>query len=433
MTDPVTHAQLILLARTLHVPTERIAHLERLGAQNLHDMQQRMAGIIFDRHAETFRRISRLVPIIPLGISMPLVQKLVPPTLTGRAAGAVGVEHPKKAAETVSLLGIDYAADCAPYLDPRTVGELADIAPPEPIVEIVNEVLRRRDYITAGPFLGYASPRLIEAVERGVPDDEGLIFSASFAYSSTALSSVLRQLLTGPAQRMPRMLRTVLSGSPELRLAALSVFARCDADVVTAIGEIAIGVGSPAALCDLIVTAIHGNAVPALTTFLGTLPDPALAAVAALPIFTDTAVAAALVRALDGCHESAPWRGLFAILARMDPALRPALAMMLAQQSDGVIGAVPSHATEADLWPILLNIVAAGENPVRNRIGHVWAALSPERRAGVLWHLDARADDPRLATVAAAVRASSVSVEEVFFRRRQLGRRRGTVDSWDAV
>ncbi|MFF0497958.1 hypothetical protein ACFYU5_16235 [Nocardia aobensis] len=432
MTDPVTRAQLILLARTLHVPPERLAHLERLGAGNLHELQQRMAAIVFDQHAETFKRISRLVPIIPLGISMPLVQKLVPPALTGRAAGAVGVDHPKKAAETVALLGIGYAADCAPYLDPRTVGELADIAPPEPIVQIVNEVLRRRDYITAGPFLGYASPRLIEAVERGVPDDEGLIFSASFAFSTSALTSVLRQLLTGPARRMPRMIQTVLHGSPELRLAALSIFARCDTDVVADVGDIVLGVGTPAVLCNLVTTAIHGGAVRDMAVFFDTLRPAALAAMAALPIFTDTAVAAALLRGLEGCSDPSPWRGLFALLAQLDPTMRPALADMLAQQSDATIGALPSHATEADLWPVLLDIVAAGDHSVQTRIGSRWAMLPPERRAGVQWHLDEHSEDPRLTTVAGAVAASSVSVEEVFFRRRQLGRRRGA-DSWDAV
>lgn len=432
MTDPVTRAQLILLARTLHVPPERLAHLERLGAHHLHDIQQRMAAIIFDQHAETFRRISRLVPIIPLSISMPLVQKLVPPALTGRAAGAVGIDHPKKAAETVALLGVGYAADCAPYLDPRTVGELADIAPPEPIVHILNEVLRRRDYITAGPFLGYATPRLIAAVERGVPDDEGLIFSASFAYSTTALTSVLRQLLTGPARRMPRMLHTVLHGSPELRLAALSIFARCDADVVAAVGDIAVQVGSPGALCDLVVTAIHGNAVRDLTVFFAAMHPPAVATIARLPIFADTAVAAALVQGLADCSDPAPWRGLFAVLAQTDGALRPELARMFAQQADALIATLPSHATEADLWPALLEIVAAGDRSVQARIGSIWAALPPERRAGVQWHLDERNDDPRLATIAAAVAAGSVSVEEVFFRRRQLGRRRGA-ESWDAV
>lgn len=431
MADPVTRAQLILLARTLHVPPERLAHLERLGAQNLHELQQRMAAIVFEQHAETFRRISRLVPVIPLSISMPLVQKLVPPMLTGRAAGAVGVDHPKKAADTIALLGIGYAADCAPYLDPRTVGELADVAPPEPIVQIVNEMLRRGDYITAGPFLAYATPRLIDAVERGAPDDEGLIRSASFAFSSTALSAILRQLLSGPAGRMPRMVTTVLQGSPELRLAALSVFARCDRDVTAEIGDILVRVGSPPALGELVVTAVHGGAVRDLAVFFDALSPSALAAIATLPIFDDTAAAAALMRALDGCSDTAPWRGLFALLAYAHTGLRPALALMIAQQPEAVVAALPSHATEADLWPVLLDIVATGDHAVQTRIGSIWAALPPERRAGVQWHLEGRRDDPRLATLAGAVAASSVSVEEVFFRRRQLVRRRAAPSSWD--
>ncbi|AHH17897.1 hypothetical protein NONO_c31100 [Nocardia nova SH22a] len=431
MTDPVTHAQLILLARTLHVAPERIAHLERLGAQNLHDIQQRMAAIIFDRHAETFRRISRLVPIIPLGISMPLVQKIVPPPLTGRAAGAVGVDHPKKAAETVALLNVGYAADCAPYLDPRTVGELADIAPPEPIVHILNEMLRRRDYITAGPFLGYATPRLIEAVERGVPDDEGLIYSASYAYSDEALTSVLRHLLFGAGNRMPAMMRTVLRGTPELQVATLSILSRCDVEVVGAVGDIAIGIGSTTELCNLIITAINHRAVPDLAAFLTTLPARALATVAALPIFADAAVPAALLQALDGYNVARPWQGVFTVLTRTDAEFRPMLARTIAQQHDALIAGLPHHATEADLWSALLDIVASGEPAIQTRIGGIWATLPPERRAVVQRHLDEYRDASRLAPLIDAVSAGSVTVEEVFYRRRQLGRRRGVAHGWD--
>ncbi len=431
MTDPVTHAQLILLARTLHVPPERIAHLERLGAHNLHEIQQRMAAIIFDRHAETFRRISRLVPLIPLGISMPLVQKIVPPTLTGRAAGAVGVDHPKKAAETVALLKIDYAADCAPYLDPRTVGELADIAPPEPIVHIVNEILRRRDYITAGPFLGYATARLIEAVEREVPDDEGLIFSASFAYSTEALTSVLHHLLTGPGNRMPAMMRTVLSGSPELQVATLSILSRCDSEIVGAVGDIAIGIGSTTELCNLVITAINRGVVPDLVTFLATLPERALATVGALPVFTEAAVPAALIQALAANTTPQAWQGVFAILARIDIGYRPMLAMMIAQQHDTVIAGLTQHATEADMWPVLLDIVATGDRTVQARIGRIWATLPPERSAVVQRNLSEHRDILRLTSLVEAVSAGSVTVEEVFYRRRQLGRRRDVAHGWE--
>jgi hypothetical protein len=429
MSDLVTRAQIILLARTLHVPAERLAHLERLGPVHLHELQQRMAGIIFDQHAEVFRRISKLVPIIPLGISMPLVQRIVPPMMTGRAAGAVGVDHPKKAAETVALLGTSYAADCAPYLDPRTVGQLADAAPPEPIVHILNEILRRRDYITAGPFLAYATPRLIAAVEQGVHDDEGLIFSAAYAFSASSVSAILRQLLAGPWRRIPRILRTVLIGSPNLQLAALSAFARCDADVITPIGDILFTIGTVESISNLIVTAIHVGAISELLIFTGHLSPTALDRIAANPVTGNDAALGAIIGALDGRSEPGIWRGLFRLLDRVDADTQRMAARLLVGLSDATVAALPAIATGAELWPMLLRVIVAGDEAVHTRIGAMWATLSPERRAGLESHVHELQLDGPMAAIMDAI--PSVSVEEVFFRRRQMGRRRAATDRWD--
>ena len=95
---------------------------------------------------------------------------------------------------------------------------------------------------------------------------------------------------------MPAMMRTVLSGSPELQVATLSILSRCDSEIVGAVGDIAIGIGSTTELCDLVITAINGGVVPDLVTFLATLPERALATVGALPVFTEAAVPAALSR-----------------------------------------------------------------------------------------------------------------------------------------
>ncbi|MCM6778825.1 hypothetical protein NDR87_35655 [Nocardia sp. CDC159] len=423
MSDPITRAQIVLLARTLHVPPERLAHLKRLGAEQVHEIQQRMAAVLFDRHAETFGRISRLVPIIPLTISIPLVQRLVPPMLTGRAAGAVGVEHPKKAAETLALLDPSYAADCAPYLDPRSVGELADVAPPEPVVGIVNEILRRGDYVTAGPFLAYATPPLIEAVERGVHDDAGLIFSAAYAYSADAVSAIVRQLLVGTQHRVPGMIRTVLIGPPELQTAALTVFARCEPDAVAAVGDILFTVGSAAELGGLIETAIRVGAVPQLLAVAGRLGPDALARLAALPILAHEPALRALITALDGDARPDSWRGLFAALGAADTELRLRAARLLAGLSPATLADLPAHATEADIWASMLDLLATADAEVRAHIGAVWATLPPERRAGLHWHLADHRDDPRLNVLVRAIPAESV--EEVFFKRRRQGRRRG--------
>ncbi|MFD0361400.1 hypothetical protein ACFQZZ_08065 [Nocardia sp. GCM10030253] len=429
MSDLVIRAQIMLLARTLHVPAERLAHLERLGAAHLHELQQRMAGIIFDQHAETFHRISKLVPIIPLGISMPLVQRIVPPMMTGRAAGAIGVVYPKKAAETVSLLGTSYAADCAPYMDPRTVGQIADVAPPEPIVHVLNEVLRRRDFITAGPFLAYATPALIDAIEQGVHDDEGLIFSAGYAFSAEAVSAILRRLLTGQWQRIPRIVHTVLVGSSSLQLAALSAFARCDADVVTEIGDIMFTIGSTESISNLIVTAIHVGAIPELLTFTDHLSPTAVQQMAANPIVGNDAALGAIIGALDGRSEPTIWRGLFRLLGQVGADTQRRAARLLADMSDPAVAALPSLATEAHLWPMLLPVLAAADVDVHTRIGAIWATLPPERRAGLEWRIHELQLDTPLAAMTNVI--PSMSVEEVFFRRRQMGRRRGPVDSWD--
>ncbi|WP_405137302.1 hypothetical protein [Nocardia sp. NBC_01388] len=379
MTDLVTRAQLVLLARTLHVPVERLAHLERLGASRLHELQQRISGALFDQHTPVFERISTLVPIIPLSISIPIVQRMVPPTMTGRAAGAVGVQHPGKAVDALLRLSINYAADCAPYLDPRTVGQLAGDAPTAPVIEIVNELLRRRDYITAGPFLAYATPELVLAVEEGVPDDEGLIHSAAYAYSGESISAIVRQLLSGPGHRVPKLLGTVLNGSKELRLAALSVFARCAPDVVEAVGDILFEVAPPSAIADLLTTFLAADATDDLLRFAGQLSPSALTRLAFNPVIGESAEA--LIAAVDGSSELALWRGVLEPLARTPAEVRRRAGTRLARLDPSTLIMLPAIAQAARLWAPLLWVLAATDVDVQAHLGELWATstrLDPE-------------------------------------------------------
>ncbi|MEV0338378.1 hypothetical protein AB0H49_05065 [Nocardia sp. NPDC050713] len=399
MTDLVTRAQLVLLARTLHVPAERLAHLEKLGAARLHELQQRIARRIFDEHTATFRRVGMLVPVVPLSISLPLVQRMVPPTMAGRAAGAVGVEHPRKAAEALGMLEVSYAADCAPYLDPRTVGELADVAPPGPVVAITNELLRRGDYVTAGPFLAYATPALIRAVEAGVHDDEGMIRSAAYAYSSASISAVIREMLHGSAQRIPRLAATLLSGSAELRLTALSVFARCDEDVIAALGGILIDVGTVEQNGDLVRVAAEAGAIRELLTLVGHLGPSALDTLAANPVTADHAVMSALVAAVAEQLEPATLRGLVNLLERADAETTRRWGRLLFESADAVLVELPVLVTEARLWPALLRILAEIDGETQTRLGEAWAKLPAADRETLERRVHELRLDTRLATL----------------------------------
>ncbi|MEU4312956.1 hypothetical protein [Nocardia sp. NPDC024068] len=432
MSDLVTRAQMILLARTLHVPVERIAYLERLGAEHLNELEQRISGRIFEYHGEMFKRIGRLIPIIPLTVSLPLVQRIVPPMMTGRAAGAVGVEYPDAAADTLTMLKTEYAADCTPYVDPKALGELGDIMASEPLVAIVNEVLRRKDHITAGPFLAYATPKMVAAVEEGTLDDEGIIFSAAYAYNATAISNILRQLLDGRSRRIPRMMETVLAGTPELQEAAISVMSRADAVVVGEIGDILLSLAAPEALGKLSAHTIQRGAAPELMTFVSKMSTPGLQRMAMNPIFANTAALIAIVESLIVAFETGPWRGLLLLTERTHPDVQRYVAGLVARIPQERIAELPEVANAGGLWPELLRLLALAEVPAQQRIGAIWAQLSAERRAGLHRRIAELELDGALAAIVEQV--PNVSVEEVFYQRRRRGRRRSAAsDSWSVA
>lgn len=432
MSDLVTRAQMILLARTLHVPVERIAYLERLGPDHLHELEQRISGRIYEFHGDMFKRIGRLIPIIPLTVSLPLVQRIVPPMMTGRAAGAVGVEYPDAAAETLTMLKTGYAADCTPYVDPKALGELGDIMASEPLIAIVNEVLRRKDHITVGPFLEYAKPKFVEAVEHGTFDDEGIIFSAAYAYSASAISNVLRQLLDGRSKRIPRMMETVLAGSPELQEASISVMSRAENDVVSRIGDILLSLATAESLGKLAAHTIQKGAAPELMTFVSKLGRPGLARMAMNPIFANTAALNAIVESLVIAFQPGPWRGLLMLSEHCHPDVQRYIAGLIVRMPVEQLAELPSIANADDLWPELLRLLAVADHPSQRRIGAIWAGLPAERRAGLHRRIAELQLDARLAGIVEEV--PNISVEEVFYQRRRRGRRRSSAsDSWSVA
>ncbi|PKV80401.1 hypothetical protein [Nocardia fluminea] len=422
MTDLTTRAQLILLARTLHVHPQRLDHLRHLGADQLHTLNQQISGVLLDQHTEMFRRISALVPFIPLTITIPLVQKLVPPMMTGRAAGPVGLDHPGKAAETLTMLEPGYAADCAPYLDPRAIEQLSDQMAPEPIVEIMNELLRRRDYVTVGPFLACATKELMSAVETGVLDDAGLIFSAAFSYDADVLSAVVRQLLDGPHRRVPRMAQTVLTGSSDLQHAALSVFSRCAPDVIRRMGDMLFGVAQPDDVARVVRNALMLGAAPEFLTMVGNLTSLGLWTLVGNPVFGDPDIGVDFVAQLGGRGDAQSWRGLFTLMSRMDDDVRSAVGYALALLPESVVAELPAWATETGCWPALLDLVAVSGERGQARFGSIWSQLGPERRAYLHRCITELGYDSRLAEITALV--EPVEVDLLFYQRRQKGRYR---------
>lgn len=227
MADFVTRAQLDMLAKTLGVDAERVAHLERLGAEGLHTLRSRISNVLFDEQAATFARVSKLAPLAPNALVAKVSEAVIPPLVAGRAAGALGVDHQGRIADLLSRLSPRYMADCAPYLDPRAIAMLAPIVAGESLVPGANELMRRHDYVTAAGFVEFATPELIKAFERGIDDDLGLLHSAALVYSNDMLGMVIRAI---PDERLERIMAASLA-TPASIMAGLSVLSRLDAEL----------------------------------------------------------------------------------------------------------------------------------------------------------------------------------------------------------
>jgi hypothetical protein len=233
MTDFITRAQLAMLADALGVETERVAHLARLGAAGVRELRERISNVLFDEHAATFARVSKLAPLAPNALVAKVSEAAIPPLVAGRAAGALGVDHQGRIADLLSRLSPRYMADCAPHLDPRTLAVLAPIVPGDVLVPAAKELLRRCDYVTAARFVEFATPDLIRAFEESIDDDLGLLHTAALTYSTEQLADIIGAI---PEARLDRIMLASLT-TPESIVAGLSVLARLGPDLRAQLSE----------------------------------------------------------------------------------------------------------------------------------------------------------------------------------------------------
>ncbi|MCE5288638.1 MAG: hypothetical protein LLG14_05285 [Nocardiaceae bacterium] len=395
MSELVVRAQMMLLAQLLHVDQSEIAGLERLGADKLNELRERISGILFDENADVFKLMSMMVPLVPLRIALPIVQKIVPPEMAGRAAGAIAMAHPKKVAVAMPMLKPAYAASAAPYIDPRAVDHVAHLAPPGPVVEIAREILGRGDYTTGGLFVASATHELILAVEAGIDDDEGLIRSGAYVYDARVLSEVVGVVLSASTDRIHRMIRTVANGPKDLRLAALSVMSRIDPPLIGIVGDVLFGETEQAVVTDLIRTFVAEGVLDDLFVLVKSLTPFAMDRVAENPVIADPDFLDLAIRTAANHTDDSIWAGIIDVVARTAPDLQQSLLEKVLAHGRGLPERIAGLATEQNLWVPLLSMFAGQPVKLQDRVAKAWAPLLHDRRilAGAVDAITAYPDD----------------------------------------
>jgi hypothetical protein len=158
MSARAVRAQLRELAETLHVAPEELAELADLDVETLAVLHERIAARLHERYAADYARFDTFLRFVPLRWAIPLANKALPPRLLGRLASRAARTGALGTSLTV-LTKVDpgVVADAARFLDPRTLAPLAELAPPEMMGAVFNELMRRNDFTVADRFLAYLS------------------------------------------------------------------------------------------------------------------------------------------------------------------------------------------------------------------------------------------------------------------------------------
>ena len=296
MTAYQTHAQLVMLAETLHADAGELTSLERLGPGGLRALREAVSDRLFDEQAAMFARISKLAPLVPNVVVAKVTELVIPPLVAGRAAGALGVDHPGRIEDLLSRLSPRYMADCAPHLDPRAIAVLAPRVSGDVLVPAAVELMRRREYVTAARFVEFATAELIEAFERGIDDDLGLLHTASLTYSDDVLAAVIAAM---PEERLDRIVRESLGRHDSIR-AGLSVLSRLPLPQRGRLGEMLVRHIDADNRRELLEVVTNAEMLGELLDLAAAMSPEACAVLAAEPSLADEGVLRAVFDAAEG-------------------------------------------------------------------------------------------------------------------------------------
>ncbi|MFF2550532.1 hypothetical protein ACFVUS_06000 [Nocardia sp. NPDC058058] len=285
MADLVTRAQITMLAQLLDVEPAAVSGLERLGADQVEALRTRISDSLFDSLAAVFARVSKLAPLVPDAVAATVAVKAIPAEVAGRGGGAIGMDHQHRAAGLMSRMPPGYLADAAPYVDPRVIPFFAPKLPFALLIPAADELLRRRDYITAARFVEHATDDLIRAFERHVQDDEAIVLTGAMVSRTEVLNSILR---TVSPERRARVVALGGSGKPDVLVAALSLLARVDAEFAAPMTAMLFESQDAEGVSRLCELAVAAGATAELLDVIGYLPDETVRVLAAAPGLPDT-------------------------------------------------------------------------------------------------------------------------------------------------
>lgn len=330
MTDLLTRAELVKLARVLGAPDSAVAFLGQRHHLELRALAERISAALFDEHRPAFQRLADAGRLLPPSLVAKMSELVFGPVISARVAGLMPTG---RAIEVAARLKPRFLADVTMQLDPRSASELLAQMPTKIVIEVARLLLQRREYLTMGRFVDDLTDEAIRAVMDSVIDDTALITIGFYVERRERLAELVQLV---PDARLPGVVEAAATGPTEVQAAGLAMMSQLTHRQQGRFGEAAIALG-PKVLNALIEAARREQATDVVAS----------------------------------------------VMQSVGAAGRAAFATMLTGMDPATLGAWARATTEARLWPPALNILAASSAEIQQQAIAALRKLEAAQRADV--------------------------------------------------
>ena len=183
-----THAEIVKIAHLLDVDPKEIQYLAACAPETLIELREQLVEIFYGDESTNLKRFAKVGNMLPSSVIASLTKEAVGPVLAARIAGFV---DPKQAAAVVAKLPTKFVVDIATAIDPRRVGPVIGRLDPDTVERVSLELIKRREFVTMGQFVGFSSEEILRAAFN-YSSDEALLRTAFVAEDKDRISAALK-------------------------------------------------------------------------------------------------------------------------------------------------------------------------------------------------------------------------------------------------
>lgn len=348
MSNLATQAELVKLSSMMDVPLSQLNFLKAVPAESLRFFRLALVELHFEQKRNAYRWLGMWVYMLPSWVVALCVRWWISPALTAKIACSLSAWRMSKIA---GHLPDEFMAKVAAAFDPRAARELILLLPVAQILGIANILLRDRDYVTMGRFVGLLNDQVVQQIAAAIEQESDLLEIAFHIEPRERVDHLVHIL---PPERINKALLIVCDPAkrqvwPKL----LALMSNIGYDLKRQLGDLAVLQGDH--VIEAIIQAaqeddLWEDMLPVVTC----LSPDVQRHVANLPALRRPEVMLRIVLAAESC---ALWTDMLTIAAYMNNAARDAVAHAISQ----VDGRILNHIAYATLlrsqWMVTLDIV----------------------------------------------------------------------------